>query len=148
MLFSSVPFNKTFATHVSGADLQYKWISGRTYEVTVTFYRDCAGSPAPASISLNAVSASCGLNQDYTLNPLPGAGQEITFPCRFVTTLCTNSGSPYAGYEQYVYRNNITLPQYCSDWVFSFFICCRNCAITTLSTPCSEKLYIDAVTLL
>ncbi len=136
--------NKIFATHAAGADLQYRWLFGRTYEVTVSFFRDCSGVAAPPSISLSAVAASCGLSQDYTLNLVPGAGQEITFPCRSVQTICSDPGSPYAGYEQYIYRNNITLPQNCIDWTFSFFICCRNCAITTIDNPCTENLYIEA----
>ena len=71
---SIIPFKKVYATHASGADLQYRWISGRTYEVTVSFYRDCAGVGAPASISLNASSATCGENQNYTLNMVAGSG--------------------------------------------------------------------------
>ena len=143
-LISLVASKNAYGTHASGADLQYRWISGRTYEVTVSFYRDCAGVAAPASISLNARSLSCGENQDYTLNQVGGSGQEITFPCRSVQTLCTNSGSSFSGYEQYTYRNNITLPQNCTDWIFSFFICCRNCAITTLNNPCMENLYVES----
>ena len=143
ILGSVILSNNVYATHASGADLQYRWISGRTYEVTASFYRDCAGVAAPASISLNARSASCAENQDYTLNLVAGSGQEITFPCRAVQTICTNSGSAYSGYEQYLYKNNITLPQNCTDWIFSFYICCRNCAITTLNSPCSENLYVE-----
>lgn len=144
ILISIIPFNKTYATHAAGADLQYRWLFGRTYEVTVSFYRDCSGVAAPPSLSLSAVSASCGVSQDYTLNLLPGAGQEITFPCRSVQTVCTDVNSAYAGYQQYIYQNTVTLPQNCSDWNLSFFICCRNCAITTISTPCTENLYIEA----
>ena len=136
--------DSVYATHASGADLQYRWISGRTYEVTVTFYRDCAGVAAPVSISLNALSVICSRNQDYTLNLVGGSGQEITFPCRTVQTLCSNGSSIYAGYEQYYYKNTITLPQNCTDWKFSFFICCRNCAITTLNNPCAQNLYVES----
>ena len=145
-LFAQVilPDRNAYATHAAGADLQYTWITGRTYLVTVSFYRDCNGVAAPPSISLNARSSSCGLNQDYTLNVAAGSGQEITFPCFSVQTKCTNSGSAYIGYQKYEYTNLVTLPQSCSDWIFSFYVCCRNCAITTLASPCSDNMYIEA----
>src|SRR3982751_5714540 len=91
------------ASHSSGSDLQYTWISGNTYQVTVSFYRDCAGVAAPTSISLNAKSTICNKNQNYTLNLVAGTGQEITFPCYTVQTKCTSGSSPYAGYQQYRY---------------------------------------------
>lgn len=143
-IFSVLPTQKTFATHSSGADLTYTWVSGNTYKVTVSFYRDCAGVAAPGSVTLNAKSTSCSKNQNYTLNLVPGTGQEITFPCRTVQTKCANPSSVYAGYQEYEYTNNVTLPQQCSDWIFSFYVCCRNCAITTLVNPCSDNMYVEA----
>lgn len=143
-LFSVFPFNNAKATHAAGADLQYTWISGKTYQVTVSFYRDCAGVAAPASITLNAKSTSCSENRDYTLNLVSGTGQEITFPCYSVQTKCSSSSSSFTGYQKYTYSNNVTLPQFCSDWIFNFYICCRNCAITTLNNPCSDMMYIEA----
>ncbi|HRH67713.1 MAG TPA: hypothetical protein PLU53_15560, partial [Bacteroidia bacterium] len=141
MIFST---QKATATHSAGADLTYTWVSGNTYTVTVSFYRDCAGVAAPGTITLNAKSVSCNKNQNYTLNLVAGTGQEITFPCGSVQTKCTNASSPYAGYQQYRYRNNITLPSQCSDWVMSFYLCCRNCAITTLVNPCDDNMYVEA----
>ena len=126
-LFSVFPFNNAKATHAAGADLQYTWISGKTYQVTVSFYRDCAGVAAPASITLNAKSTSCSENRDYTLNLVSGTGQEITFPCYSVQTKCSSSSSSFTGYQKYTYSNNVTLPQFCSARIVE----CRNCTITT-----------------
>ncbi|MBK9525718.1 MAG: gliding motility-associated C-terminal domain-containing protein [Bacteroidetes bacterium] len=144
LFFAAFPSQQAFATHSSGADLTYTWVSGNTYTVTVSFYRDCAGVAAPGTVTLNAKSTSCSRNQNFTLNLVPGTGQEITFPCRTVQTKCTNAASPYAGYQKYEYKNNVTLPQQCADWVFSFYVCCRNCAITTLNAPCSDNMYVEA----
>ena len=123
VLFTTLSSFQASATHSSGADLQYTWVSGNTFKVTVSFYRDCEGVAAPATITLNAKSTSCSRNQNYTLNLEAGTGQEITFPCRTVVTKCTSSGSVNAGYQRYVYSNNVTLPQQCTDWVMSFFVC-------------------------
>lgn len=132
------------ATHSAGSDLTYTWVSGNTYRVTVAFYRDCAGVAAPTSITLNTRSASCSRNQNFTLNLVAGSGQEITFPCRTAQTKCSNSSSSNAGYQQYLYRNDITLPQQCPDWTLSYYVCCRNCAITTLNNPCNDNMYVEA----
>lgn len=140
-IFSS---QKMYATHASGSDLTYTWVSGNTFKVTVSFFRDCAGVAAPNSITLEARSASCNKNQSYTLVKVSGTGQEITFPCRTVNTKCTSGSSIYAGYQQYVYEANVTLPQKCTDWVLSYYVCCRNCAITTLDNPCNDNMYVEA----
>ncbi len=144
VLFTNLYSFTASATHSSGADLQYTWVSGNTFKVTASFYRDCAGVAAPATITLNAKSTSCSKNQNYTLNLVAGTGQEITFPCRTVQTKCSNSSSVNAGYQRYEYSNNVTLPQQCTDWVMSFYVCCRNCAITTLNSPCADNMYIEA----
>src|ERR1700679_3791178 len=86
--------NKSFATHAAGSDLTYKWISGNTYQVTVTFYRDCAGVAAPSSVTLDALSNACRSDVDVTLNEISGTGQEITFPCNPSTTLCNGGSGP------------------------------------------------------
>ena len=135
---------KTYATHASGSDLTYTWVSGNTFKVTVSFFRDCAGVAAPNSITLQARSSSCNRDQSYTLAKVSGTGQEITFPCRTVNTKCTSGSSIYAGYQQYVYEGNVTLPQKCTDWVLSYYVCCRNCAITTLNNPCNDNMYVEA----
>jgi len=140
----TISTNESYGTHASGSDLTYTWVSGNTFRVTVSFYRDCAGVAAPNTITLNARSASCNRDQSFTLSKTSGTGQEITFPCRTVNTKCTSGSSVYAGYQQYVYSANVTLPQQCTDWVLSYYVCCRNCAITTLNNPCNDNMYVEA----
>ena len=145
-LFSS---QKSYATHAAGADLTYRWISNSgnqsTYEITGTFYRDCAGVAAPNNLTIVASSVSCGFtgnnSRQAIINPIGGTGQEISFPCSSAVTTCTSSGSPNPGFQKYVYRGTIVLPQRCSDWVFSYSVCCRNCAITTMTqnSPCNSN---------
>lgn len=134
------------ATHSSGSDLTYRWISGNTFEVSVSFYRDCAGVAAPSSVTLRSRSASCSRDFNTTLNQVSGTGQEITFPCSTSVTKCSNSASIYPGYQKYEYRGNVTLPVLCTDWIFSYAVCCRNCAITTINNPCggSSDMYVEA----
>ena len=123
--------NNASATHINGADISYKWISGNTFELSLTLYRDCSGIAAPLSVSANCKSVSCGYNLNATLNRISGTGQEITFTCDSAASTCAGGTNP--GIQKYQYSGNITLPVQCIDWIFGYNICCRNCAITTLS---------------
>lgn len=139
--------NDTDATHISGADISYKWINGNTYEIKLALYRDCSGIAAPASVTVNYKSVSCSYNLNVILNKVSGTGTEITQPCPTSNTTCSNGSNP--GVQKYDYVGNVTLPAQCSDWTFNYSICCRNCAITTLSyTPnnCSgvPATYVEA----
>ncbi len=141
--------NKVYATHAAGSDLTYRWISGNIFEINVNFYRDCAGVAAPNTVTLNVRSASCGQNFNVTLNRIAGTGQEITFPCNPTTTLCNGGANP--GIQQYTFRGNVTLPTTCVDWIFSYSVCCRNCAISTITNQANcnnsstgNSLYVEA----
>jgi gliding motility-associated-like protein len=143
-----------FATHAAGADLTYRFIShsnslGDTYEVTGTFYRDCSGVAAPNSLDITISSASCNYNNStISLPKIAGTGQEITFPCSTSTTKCTNPNSSIMGYQKYVYRGNVTFPSHCTDWLISYSVLARNCAITTMQqgSPCGQTtpIYVEA----
>ncbi|GDX52994.1 hypothetical protein LBMAG27_20410 [Bacteroidota bacterium] len=141
--------NNAYATHAAGSDLTYRWISGNIYEITVNFYRDCQGVAAPNTVTLNVKSTSCAQNFNVTLNPIAGTGQEITFPCNPTFTYCNGGTNP--GVQQYTYRGNVTLPTQCVDWIFSYSVCCRNCAISTITNQANcnnsstgNALYVEA----
>ncbi len=122
------------AGHLVGAEISYKWISGNTYEITLTIYRDCASPiPAPNNPGVRYSSVSCNKNNNVNLSPVAGTGIEITSPCSSATTTC--NGGIYLGIKKYVYTGTVTLSAQCSDWVFGFDGCCRNCDITTVPTP-------------
>jgi gliding motility-associated-like protein len=40
--------------------------------------------------------------------------------------------------------DTVTLPANCPDWVFSYSLCCRNGAITNITTPDGDDMYIFA----
>ena len=141
--------NNVFASHASGSDLSYRWVSGNIYEVTVNFYRDCQGVAAPNTVTLNVRSAICNQNFNVTLNRISGTGQEITFPCNPTFTYCNGGTNP--GVQQYTFRGNVTIPMQCTDWIFSYSLCCRSCAISTITnqancnnTATGNGLYVEA----
>ncbi len=126
--------DKALATHISGASITYRWVTGNTFELHLTLYRDCSGIAAPNSVSVNCNSLSCGYTINLMLNRIANTGQEITRPCDTASTNCSSGNNP--GIQKFEYTADITLPGHCTDWVFGYNICCRNCAITTISyTP-------------
>ncbi len=131
-----------FASHAMASDLTYKCLGGNTYQITLSFYRDCSGIPAPNNPVISITSASCAQNLMLTLSPIAGTGQDVTPTCSSTVTTC--HGGTFTGVQQYVYTGIITLPMQCTDWTFSFSLCCRNAAITTISNPGTSTIYIAA----
>ena len=125
-----------------GADLTYESLGGNTYKVTVSFYRDCIGIPAPANPFVTISSSSCGQGLGVTCYPRPGTGQEVTPSCSSSVTTC--NGGPFTGIQEWIYDGIVTLPAQCTDWVFGYSLCCRNAAITTITNPSTNTFYIYA----
>jgi gliding motility-associated-like protein len=134
--------HKATASHAMGADLTYECLGGNTYRLRVSFYRDCIGISAPNNVFVNVRSNSCGQNLGITCQPLPGTGQEVTPLCSSAVSTC--NGGIFTGIQEWVYEGVITLPMQCTDWVFSYNLCCRNAAINTITTPASNTFYIYA----
>lgn len=132
----------SFASHAVGADIGYTCLGNNQYRVRLTFYRDCAGINAPSSVSINARSASCGRNLTFTAGRTSVTELVTRCASQQNTTRCRGGNNP--GFEEHVYEGVITLPAQCTDWVFSYGICCRNSAITNLSSPGSRDLYVEA----
>lgn len=133
-----------YATHAAGAELTYTHLSGNDYRVTATFYRDCGGVSEPASVVIKYRSASMGFNSTVVAIKDTSSGQEITVNCASVISTCNGGTSP--GIRKFVYVATVTLPQQATDWIFSFYVCCRNCSITTIATPCASNslIYVEA----
>ena len=140
IVFISISFSSdTLASHAAGMDISYECISqgssSDTYKVTLKFYRDCEGIPAPSSLQLD-FSSSCGSNT-INLNQV-GSSIDINPNC---TSYC-NGGSGF-GIEQYTYEGIITLA-HCSNWVLSVCEAARNAAINTINNPGNQDLCVEA----
>ncbi|HPD54138.1 MAG TPA: hypothetical protein PLI08_09360, partial [Bacteroidia bacterium] len=138
LLFS---VQRSSASHSMGSDLTYQCLGGNTYQVTLSFYRDCVGVPADGWADI-LIQSSCYPAFYITLDPIPGTGQEITPICSTEVTTC--SGGTYTGIQEYVYTGTVTLPGPCADWTFSYNLCCRNAAITNINLPANSLMYIFA----
>ena len=141
-IITTLSAQRAKASHAMGADLTYECLGGNTYKIRLSFYRDCIGIPAPSNPYIKISSASCGQNLGITCNPVAGTGQEITPMCPSANSTC--NGGTFTGIQEWVYEGTITLPMQCTDWTFSYTLCCRNAAIKTISNPGSNTFYIYA----
>lgn len=134
--------NEAYASHAQSADLTYQCLGGNQYQLFLSFYRDCAGVAAPNTVTIDISSVSCNQNLNITMNRIAGTGIEISPICNTLTTQC--SGGSYPGVQEYKYTGIVTLPSQCTDWVFSFSLCCRNASIGTILNPSGENIYVEA----
>lgn len=132
---------EAYASHAQGGDLTYTCLGGNQYLLRLSFYRDCSGTAAPGSVVINTSSASCNQNFNTTLYPIPGTGIDVTPICPQMQTVCNGGNNP--GVQEWIYEGIINLPAACTDWVFSFNLCCRNAAINTIVNPGGQNIYIE-----
>jgi len=118
-----------------GGDISYRYVSGDNYEVTVRFYRDCQSLAGSGISDLLVQSTSCGISGSvYSLNLISSG--EVTPLCPANQNLSDcQGGSTFTGIYEEVYQGTISLPQHCTDYVFSVSECCRNSAISNLLVP-------------
>ena len=117
------------ASHMAGMDITYEYTgTPNAYLVRLKLYRDCDGISAPTQVNICWSSSTLGLSgtviaPNVSMTPVPNT------PCVTATPSCPGG---IGDIEEYIYEVVITLPQPASDWVFSWYECCRNGAITTL----------------
>ena len=75
---------KLQASHSMGSDLTYRCLGGNSYEITLSFYRDCAGVEADTAALIH-FNSSCFGDDTLTIYQIPGTGQEIS-PCLLYTS--------------------------------------------------------------
>ncbi|MFN8298884.1 MAG: gliding motility-associated C-terminal domain-containing protein [Chitinophagales bacterium] len=129
------------ATHTMGVDLTYECMAPGQYRLTLQVYRDCNGVSMDASHVISYSSAQCGVNSSITVTQV-GPPEDITPVCpQNPNTACGGSGQ--YGVQKYTYTGILNLPPGCgNDWTLSWDYCCRNNAITNLTSPGNETVYI------
>lgn len=130
------------ASHMLGAELTYKHVSGQKYQVQYTLYRDCNGISAPANMNLKVQSENCALTSFHSLDLDLTSGKELINFCSGQTSTC--QGGNYLGAQAWKYSCEVIIPANCSDWKFSVTDCCRNAGITTIQNPTSANIYVEA----
>jgi hypothetical protein len=129
----SLAYNSAKATHLMGGDLSYECVGNNQFRVTLKVYRDCNGINS-GSYEVVYISENCGTGSQ-TMPKI--SFQEITPVCPgLIGTACNGSG--VYGVEEHVYQTTLSLNLSCVNIKFYWRRCCRNGAISTLSSPLSE----------
>ena len=131
--------NSGYASHVMGSDLTFTCIGPNQYRINLRVFRDCSGISMPTSFVVSYSSASCGTSGSVNTSLI--SSSDITPLCTSQTSICSGGSSPI-GVEQYIYQGTLTLPSGCNDWVLSTSTCCRNSAITNVTSPATNDFYI------
>lgn len=131
------------ASHLMGGDLTYQCISGNTFRIRLTLYRDCAGVNMNTTESIAINSTSCSFSTSISAPLEAGYPVEVSALCSSQLGNSTCNGGTLQGVQEYVYSAIYTLPSACTDWIFSYSNCCRNYAITT--GPGGNSFYFEAM---
>lgn len=146
-LLIALVFSTTMsASHLSGGDIQYRYIGdstgvARQYEVLLRIYRDQLGI-AMGNTQTVYINSSCYSQQSLIVTLLPGSGGIA--PTLFD---CVTPSSSTKTLEIYAYKGIVILPGNCSNFNFSWNQCCRPGGIDNINGSNgfgSDGFYFDA----
>jgi hypothetical protein len=131
------------ASHYAGGQITYTYTgTGNVYTIRETVYRDCAGITLGTTSSINITNNVGAAPIALTVNRI--SVTDITPLCPGQVSRCANTAGPY-GIEEHVYTANVTLNVLPNNGIYtiaSTATCCRNNAITTLTNPGSQEMYL------
>jgi gliding motility-associated-like protein len=141
LLLSFSP-NIAYASHIAGGEITYSCLGGNQYQINLNLFVDCLGFNPGASQIINFTS-TCGGTASLTVNVTPATinGQEISQLCPADLANSTCNGGTLPGMWLFSYTGVVTLAPPCDTWTMSWSTCCRNSAITNVT---SFNYYIEA----
>jgi hypothetical protein len=133
-------YEKSFASHILGAEITYRCVSNLKFEVTFKFYRDCRG--VPFANPTNETKVKCpGGGPSQTISLTLKSVRDISQVCDTVTNRCNpaNTTISFEGMEEHVFVGTVdfnaapysTIKNGCCQVIFETGQCCRNGAINT-----------------
>ncbi|MCC6841159.1 MAG: gliding motility-associated C-terminal domain-containing protein [Flavobacteriales bacterium] len=117
-----------FAAHIIGGELYYDRLEGTQYQITLTLYRDCAGTGA-AFDAIGYITVFTGSGSLLQVLQVPYSGSTfipvvLDDPClNFPPDLCIETTS---------YITTVTLPPSATGYHLSYQRCCRQPSILNL----------------
>jgi gliding motility-associated-like protein len=114
---------KSYATHIFGGELLYRYVSGNSYILTLTLYGDCSAAAASAlpgatpkiyiyrdNVQVDAINLSLS-DGDVEVSPVcPGMLDKTT----------CHPGGTLPGVKKFVYSDTVDLPSTSANWRFIF----------------------------
>ena len=112
------------ATHVIGGEIGYTFVTGYTYEITLTIYGDCAGSSFPSlPTAIPRIEIYKDSNAFSFLDlTLTGPGVEVTpvCPSEVNNTTCVNIAGTIPGVTRFIFKGTAVLDGPATNWSFLF----------------------------
>jgi len=127
----------SYASHVAGGNISYSCTANpNEFVITLTFYRDCSGIPAPNSIVLD-IENDCGLPNPVVVLPQIGFS-EVSQLCAPAVPNSTCNGGPLSGVQEYIYQDTVDFGagNVCDAWTMSFQVCARNPSTNLVGSEC------------
>lgn len=119
----------TYGAHVMGADVTYKYIDTMKYEVTVTYYRDCSGTPLDVG-NTSLYCPSTGAQMSFTMTRK--SITDITPLCDTLPARCNPANKTAGeGIEAHVYTAIIDF-----NTTFSSM---KSCCVIRIETSASSR---------
>ncbi len=142
LIYTCKPYHAQ-ATHASGGEITYEWLSDSTYRFFFTFYRDCTGILEGTTQPLCFYNSCNSSTFTIALAKWPGAGNgdPVNPPCLGLTT-CTSPTSQIPGYREWVYYGIATMPSQCSDWKIFTYVSDRNPSVN-LQNATAQTFYVE-----
>lgn len=131
---------ETYAGHIMGSEVTYRYIGGMKYEITLKYYRDCRGIPFNSpSVEMYGIGSSSSLKKSLSITRV--SITDLSYNCSKMGKQCnpanTTISSSSAATEMHTYLDTVDFEK--ADSAFKKFCyisfgtgqCCRNGAITT-----------------
>jgi gliding motility-associated-like protein len=129
LFFSLLAFSvDSFATHIVGGDITVRYLSPNTFEVTVTFFRDCnALTDFEPTIYVGVYDKITNATQQVIAMPLISRNiLALGDPCYTPPSLCVEKG---------VFQATVNIPDNPNGYYLSYHRCCRNGIINNIVSP-------------
>jgi hypothetical protein len=121
------------ASHLMGGEITVSWVSGNTYKIKQKIYRDCAGIALGTTTAVSVTPTIGTINLNLT------AVIDRSILCPGQTSTCNGGTAP--GIEEHDYEATVTMANN-TTYVITSDLNARNAAITTISNPSSQDMYI------
>ncbi len=122
------------ATHIVGGDIAVRWMSGNSFQITLTFFRDCSIGSAnfDPTIELGIYDkVTNDSQQTFTMPLLTRDTLQLGDTCFTPQNLCVERG---------VYSNLVTIPDNPNGYYIAWQRCCRNHIILNIEQPDSSGM--------
>ncbi len=150
----AIGFSQTKATHMIGADIQYRFIHKDTLEVIISAYKDCKGI-SMAALSLSISGIGCNYSGSYTMSQINCKDATPVCPSscsKCNASSCNANGNPNGGNPNCTFAYGIEKLVFKQIIVLKNTNCCKfrlevtqNARTAAITTCCvGENLYIFA----